>query len=247
MAATTCQISIVLPCFNARGHLSASVQSLLSTLKSQPLLWEILVVDDGSTDGSADILNSFSEDRLKLITSDKNRGKYAAVKLGMSKANGEVVIFTDSDLPYGALALLEIYELIKSGRYQFVTGDRTNPRSSSRQSTPFIRKLASKLFSRISSFFFGSKVRDPQCGLKGFSGDLSKKLIPLVKDNRFGGDLELLFLANKYNIDVGTIPVHLISVGESSVNVIRDGLSILLRSFLTIYFWSIKKYPVSLN
>ena len=126
-------------------------------------------------------------------------------------------------------------------------GDRTHAKSKSLIQVPFVRKLSSRLFNIISRLLFVSNISDTQCGLKGFSRELAHSLVPLIKDNRFGGDLELLTLAQKYNIYLTTVPVTLSFVGNSSVSVIRDSVAILLRALSTIYHWWTGGYPRSLS
>ena len=156
------------------------------------------------------------------------------------------MIFTDSDLPYGTDPIFKIYDCIKNQAFEIAVGDRSHPESTLALPTPLVRKLASRIFCVISNFVFGISIKDTQCGLKGFRGSVAKKIFPIIKDNRFGGDLELLYLANKYKIKIASVPVHLTSIGKSSVNVFTDGFGILFRTLSTILLWTIGKYPKSL-
>lgn len=246
MSANQIEISIILPCFNVIGHLEKTLNLLTKALDLHLKSWEIIVVDDGSTDNTSSVVQEFSSPSVRLLKFHKNRGKYAAIKSGIAESLGKVIIFTDSDLPYGTEPIFKIYYILAEKNADLVVGDRSHPDSKSNLKTPMLRKVASKSFSLISNYIFSIPIRDTQCGLKGFSQDLAKKLFPLIQDNRFGGDLELLYLANKYQVKIATVSVVLSSNGKSSVNLLRDSAAILSRTFVTLSLWTFGFYPKTL-
>ena len=213
-------LSVVLPSFRAAALALRSVGRLREFLERGELSWEIVVVDDGGGDFAID--EWVADDRVRLLSLPRNRGKGAAVRAGMLAARGEVRVFTDVDLPYGLELLPTIVHYVKERRFHLVIGDRTLSESSYRTEISWTRRLASALYSDFVGRVVTGGFFDTQCGLKGVRGDVADCIFALLRIERFAFDVELVYVALKHRLDIKRIPVRLINNETSSVRLLRD-------------------------
>ena len=155
------EVSLVIPVQNGAEFISQSVAQARSFLDRSFAVFEIVVVDDGSTDDTAAILQSLADQNVIVVRLPENLGKFGALKAGMAAASGTCRIFTDADLPYDLEALPYIAGLINRHGYDIVVGDRTLPESRSMTDSRVARKLSSRLF----SYFV--RMLDLDDGLRG--------------------------------------------------------------------------------
>lgn len=214
-------LSVVIPAFNAEGHIEERLGFLSSALGRLEPESEIIVVDDGSTDRSAAIVERLG---FRCIRLERNSGKFAAIKAGVREVRGECCIFTDSDVPYDPSVMGLMVELTLEQGFHLVVGDRTLPRSEVLGDASFGRLIATRGFRHAVRLLVTGELPDTQCGIKGFRGDVGKLLFGLLKEDGFAGDVELLYLALKYNLAIRRVPVRLIHSGCTSVKPLRDGL-----------------------
>lgn len=219
-------LSVVLPCYKASGRALKSAQALASFLSQRVQRWEIIVVDDGGGDFPH---SPFGKDwgpngSIRLIRLPRNRGKGAAVSAGMRAATGAVRVFTDVDLPYGMAPILLLESIIRTRRIHVVIGDRTFPQSRYVADLPLMRRAASRVFSLVTATLVTGGFFDTQCGLKGFRGDVADKLFALQRLERFSFDVELIYLALAYGLEIKRVPVILERNDTSSVRIGRDAL-----------------------
>jgi dolichyl-phosphate beta-glucosyltransferase len=200
-------LSVVVPVFDGVDLIGPGVAVLEEALAKRPGSWEIIVVDDGSTDGTAARVSV--SDRIRLVRLQKNRGKFGALKVGMAAARGRCRIFTDADVPYDFEALAYIESLVNERGFHVVVGDRTLDASVEGERRPWPRAAASVVFAALVRLFVTGGLFDTQCGLKGFRGDVADLLFPLLTVEGFAGDVELLYIALKYNLELRRIPVRL--------------------------------------
>ena len=228
-AAAPIALSVVLPSFRAATLARSSVARLAAALDGRVGAYEIIVVDDGCGDCAPVLagLTSGSGGSVRVVTLPENRGKGAAVAEGMKAASGEVRIFTDIDLPYGTMPVMLVEALIRTRGFHVVIGDRTFPQSRYETELPLLRRAASAVFSRITSTLVTGGFFDTQCGLKGFRGDVADALFGLQRVERFAFDVELLYLALTYGLEIKRIPVLLESNSTSSVRLGRDSIRTL--------------------
>lgn len=225
--ATGPAVSLVIPVFNGESFLEGNLARLESFFEKSGLETEIIVVDDGSTDRSAEILDGCSSDRLAVVRLPENRGKFAALKAGMAVARGRCRVFTDADLPYGLEAVPYMAELILDQGFHIVVGDRTLTESELGNDQPFVRRLSTRVFSFSVRMLVTGELFDTQVGFKAFRGDVASQLFPLVTDDGFAGDVELLYVALKYNLAIRRIPVRLVRTGPTTVRVVGHSLPML--------------------
>ncbi|MFN8392849.1 MAG: glycosyltransferase [Bdellovibrionota bacterium] len=220
-------LSIVIPAFNAEAFIAEHAALVADYLSSRVSRFEIIVVDDGSTDRTASAVRALKLPQVKLVSLGENRGKYAAVTAGMSAASGGTKIFTDADIPFDLEALTYIHELIAERDFHLVIGDRSLCDSRYRVDMTYLRRGTTFLFSALVRMFVTGGLFDTQCGLKGFRADVADSIFPLVRTGGFSGDVELLYIALKYNLEIKRIPVRLRNSAPSSVKIVSHGLEMV--------------------
>lgn len=223
------ELSVVLPCYRAAQIARRSVADLNSMLETSGFSWEIIVVDDGGND--FDDADWQRDDRVRLLTHDRNRGKGAAVRTGMLAAKGAARVFTDVDLPFGTDLIPVIRSCLVDRGFHMVLGDRTLPDSSYHHETSQSRRFASALFTNFVGRVVTGGFFDTQCGLKGIRGDVADGIFPLLRIDRFAFDVELVYVALKHRLDIKRIPVQLRNNETSSVRLLRDSVRGLLDVF----------------
>lgn len=208
-------VSLVIPAFNEEAVINKNVKAAAAFLEQNFSEYEIIVVDDGSTDATCSRLEGT---QAQVVRFERNMGKGAAVREGMIRAGGDFIFFTDADLPYSL-------EFIKKGvealsRADIVCGRRVG-------SYPPHRRLASRVYNGLAFAFLGLGVSDVQCGIKGFSRFAARRIFPLCKIDGFAFDTEVLFLSRQMGLAIESIEVPISHRGDSSVNVFRDGIKML--------------------
>jgi glycosyltransferase involved in cell wall biosynthesis len=212
---------VVLPAYNAADHIGPAVNELLEYFERSRLDGEVVVVDDGSTDATADVVPDHPI--VHVVRLPRNRGKGAALRAGMLAASGSVRVFTDADLPYGTAPIGYAHDYITNRGFHAVIGDRTLPGARYAHSGP-VRSAISWLASLIFRTLVTGGIYDTQCGFKAFRGDVAAELFSLTRVRGFAIDVELIYLMLKYGLDMKRIPVRLERNAPSSVRVIRDSV-----------------------
>ncbi len=235
-------LCVVLPAYNESAAIAASLQRLIAWLENPGTgrpdwsSWEILVVDDGSSDGTAAaaLEAAAREERVRVIRRDPHEGKGAAVAAGLRAADAQWLLVTDVDLSYaledlrGAVALLA-----SGGGPSVVTGDRRHPSSRmsldlSALSHVMRRQALSAAFNLLVRLFYGIAWRDTQCGLKAFRREAAAAIAARVRTKRFLADIEVFLCASGLGISVGSIPVHLTYLSaNSTVHALTQAPSVL--------------------
>lgn len=214
-------VSVVLPAYNSAGYIGSSVEGALEFFDRNAMHGQVVVADDGSTDGTARAVPR--DPRVVVVRAERNRGKGAALRLGMRAAEGRLRVFTDADLPYGMDPVLVARTFIEDRGFHAVIGDRTMPGSTYQSVGP-----ARRILSEAASFAFRTLVTggiyDTQCGFKAFRADVADELFRMSRIDRFAVDVELIYLVLKYRLDIKRIPVRLERNASSSVHVVRDSL-----------------------
>ncbi|MBF0499649.1 MAG: glycosyltransferase [Candidatus Riflebacteria bacterium] len=209
-------LSIILPCYRARDYAGASIDAVGNAFTGIAGGFEIVAVEDGSADGSAEALFELARSRpwLRVVVHPENRGKGRAVLSGFKEARGRFVVMNDIDLQYDIDDMRLCYQNLSSGTADLVIGSRMHPASMYHILSRQIRYIFTRhVYSRILNFairkFFLPGVRDTQCGLKGFSRsfvDIVNRGLPIIEG--FAFDIELLVIARENNLSITEIPVH---------------------------------------
>jgi glycosyltransferase involved in cell wall biosynthesis len=235
-------VSLVIPVHDGSNFVADSLSEARKFLANNSRSFEIVVVDDGSEDGTGAAIEPLIDDRLRLVSLPENRGKYGALKEGMAAATGACRVFTDADLPYDLEAVPYIAHLIADHGYDLVVGDRTLTESMTHTNTRFARRLSSRAFAHFVRLLVTGGLFDSQCGIKGFRGEVADALFPLVTDNSFSGDVELLYIALKHNLAIRRIPVRLQRAAPSTVRLGSHSLPMLLRILKLRHNWNSGAY-----
>jgi glycosyltransferase involved in cell wall biosynthesis len=231
-------VSVVMPAFNSAAYLDGNVRRVLDFFEATGIDGEVVVADDGSTDGTAESITTAARVRVLRLP---HRGKGGALRAGMAAATGDIRAFTDADLPYGMDPLPLAIEYIRERRYHAVAGDRTLPGSAYRTSG-LLRTALSELASFAFRAFVTGGIYDTQCGFKVFRGDVAAEIFRLSRIDGFAIDVELIYLILKYRLDIKRIPVRLERNAPSSVRVVRDSVGALADIASIRVSWSAGRY-----
>ena len=239
LGAGALDVSVVVPAFNEEAAIGTTLDELAAYLASSGLSHEIVVVDDGSSDGTARVVAERASmvPAIRLIGLESNQGKGAAVRRGVHEARGSVIAFLDADLPYELQNLGNAIALVHSGTTEIAIGGRDLPSSDHDPSYPLLRKFFGRTFSLIVRLFLVSDIPDTQCGLKAFSSAAAKILFSESKLQGFGFDFEVLFLARKYGFRIQRIPVSMSHRHSSKVRLIADSAR-MLADVIRVRWWN---------
>ena len=222
------KISLVIPMYNESSIIGEAVEVFSSYMQKTFEDWELIFVDDGSSDGCGDTVTAAHEkdERIRLCRYTPNRGKGYAVRTGVLAAEGDFILFTDCDNAYGEDAVGRLAQTLTDSGADIVVGSRNLSKDGYEGYTP-LRKLASKIYIKVISVAAGFKLSDSQCGIKGFRSNVAKKIFSHCEVDRFAFDLEVIMLANKIGAVIGEMPVKIINHRESTVHILRDSVKML--------------------
>jgi glycosyltransferase involved in cell wall biosynthesis len=223
-------LSLVIPIYNGASYAAESANLVHSYIQTLPSLsYEIIFVDDGSSDNTSATIEALNLPHVRVITLPANQGKFGAIKAGMSAARGRCRIFTDGDIPYELEAIPYIYNVVANRQVHVVVGDRNLSGSEYGEKLSFTRSIVTHIFTFFVRSLVTAGLFDTQCGLKGFRGDVAEALFPMLRDSGFSGDVELLYICLKYNLEIKRIPVRLRRSAPSTVRVVNHGVRMLRR------------------
>ena len=221
------KISVCVPMYNESSIIANTARELHEYMtKHYGNDFELLFADDGSRDGSGDIVKALNLPNVRVVGYEKNQGKGCAVRHGILASLGDIVIFTDADLAYGIEIITKAVEIIENGEYKVVVASRAKHREGYEGYT-FIRKLASRTYIKIINLFGGIKISDSQCGLKAFDGEMGRKIFSYCKTNNFAFDLEVILIAQKMKLAIYELPAKIINHRQSKVNVVKDAFRMM--------------------
>ncbi len=232
------EISVVMPAYNAGSGLRPAVDRLMDVMESEGIGYELIVVDDGSTDDSIETLSDLSR-QVRIVELPANRGKGGALHAGFSRARGSWVGFVDSDGDIDPAHLVEYLKVGRATGADMVYADKKH-RESVSASSPF-RKMVSLTFSRLVTTLFSLGVHDTQTGCKLIKREVLSDILPRLRETRFAFDLELFVAATSagYTSAVAA-PVELqarmsgSTVSRSAIiRTLKDALVVLARRHST--------------
>lgn len=232
-------VSVVVPAYNEEASIGAMLDELAGYLAAGGLSHEIVVVDDGSTDSTAQLVRERAgkSSGIRLLPLESNQGKGAAVRRGVLESRGAVIAFLDADLPYELQNLGHAIALVHSGTTEIAIGGRDLPASDHDPSYPLLRKILGRTFSLVVRLLLVPGLPDTQCGLKAFSSSTAKILFSESKLQRFGFDFEVLFLARKYGFRIQRIPVSMSHRHASKVRLVADSVR-MFADVLRVRYWN---------
>lgn len=219
------QISVVIPAYNEEKRLPQTLQSVHSYLLDSGRDFEIIVVDDGSTDQTMDVVQDFGKhhDGIRLLSYAPNQGKGYAVRTGMLAAKGDVVLLDDAD---GSSPIVELERLdaaIKGGA-DLVIGSRNMPESGTLVTTAHHRKHMGNTFNAIVQGLLLPGIRDTQCGFKLFKREVAQDIFAVATQHGFAFDVEILYVARLRGYKLSEVAINWNNVAGSKVNVFTDSV-----------------------
>jgi glycosyltransferase involved in cell wall biosynthesis len=245
MSSVPPELSIVIPSFNEELRLPVTLAEISAYIRASKRETEVIVVDDGSTDRTADVANSFRGEiqQLRIVANDTNRGKGYSVRHGMTEARGRIVLFTDADL---SAPIDEADKLLAAlADHDVAIGSRALDRSliSVRQSV--FREYAGIVFNFIVRFILRLPFVDTQCGFKAFRRERCRVIFQQQRIERFGFDPELLYLARHHGLSAAEIPVRWAHSPATKVSMLRDSLQMFADIFIIRWNALSGRYPRS--
>jgi dolichyl-phosphate beta-glucosyltransferase len=216
--------SIVIPAYNEGGRLSATLEKVLGYMRAQGWNAEVIVVNDGSRDNTAELARGFAErdPMVRLVENPGNRGKGYAVRNGMLNARGEVVLFSDADLSSPIEEMPKLLAALASGA-DIAIGSRWLRAEMQTQRQSLHRQLFGRVFNLLLRIILGLKFKDTQCGFKAFTRRAAQTILPMQRIERWGFDPEILFLARKFGFRVEEVAVCWGHSGDTRIHPVLDG------------------------
>ncbi|MBV8207246.1 MAG: glycosyltransferase family 2 protein [Acidobacteria bacterium] len=217
--------SIIIPAYNERERITATLDRVLACIRERNWRAEVLVVNDGSRDSTAEIVRSYSalHPAVRLLENPGNRGKGYSVRNGMLNARGDVLLFSDADLSSPIEEASKLFSAIERGA-DIAVGSRWLRSELQTERQPLYRQLLGRAFNLVLRVSLGLKQKDTQCGFKAFTRCAALALFPRQQIERWGFDPELLYLAKKLGLRIEEIPVRWAHDARSKIHPLRDGI-----------------------
>ena len=223
------QYTIVIPAFNESARIGNALRLVSACIREKGWDAEVLVVDDGSTDNTAALVQAWAlnHPEVELIRNERNRGKGFSVRNGMLRARGEIVMFTDADLSSPIEEAEHLFAAIQAGAdvaigSRWLTGRRIV------HSQPLYRRIFGRCFNALTRMVMRLPFADTQCGFKAFRQHAARMVFGLQRIERWGFDPEILFIALKRRLRITEVPVTWGHDERSRISYLRDGVQMLL-------------------
>ncbi len=238
------QYSIIIPAYNEGARLGATLDRVLSYVAEHGWDTEVIVVNDGSRDNTAELVltRAKANPALRFIENPGNHGKGYSVRNGMLNANGEILLFTDADLSAPVEQASKLFEAVESGADVAVGSRWLQPElQEHRQSV--LRQFYGRSFNLVLRLLLGLKFKDTQCGFKAFRRNAAKTLFSLQTIDGWGFDAELLYIADRQGMKIKEVPVVWSDAAGTRIRPLRDGMK-MIAEVLRIRWNALRgKYP----
>jgi dolichyl-phosphate beta-glucosyltransferase len=225
-------LSVIIPAYNEQDRLPKTLKEVDKYLKSQKYDYEIIVVNDGSKDRTADVVREAMNEikNIKLIDNKQNRGKGFVTRQGMLEAEGEYRLFTDADNSTPIEQIENLLPFFKDG-YDIVIGSRDIKGAKIENPQPLYRRILGELFGIITSIIVGLwGIKDTQCGFKVLSRKAAMDILPRCRIDRFAFDPEILKIGKNLGYKIKEVPIVWINDPNSKVkfkSMIKMGIDLL--------------------
>jgi glycosyltransferase involved in cell wall biosynthesis len=224
-------LSVVIPAYNEAVRLGNTLRAVVDYLRENWPDAELIVVDDGSADVTADIARGIFADasdlRTSVISYKSNLGKGRAVRLGLLAARGDVALFSDADLSTPITETPKLVEPITSGQYDVTFGSRALDRTLIGVHQPWRREQGGRIFNLVVRLATGLPFWDTQCGFKAFRLSVCRPLVEAATVDRFGFDVELLYLAFRAGLKLKEVPVRWDHNEGSKISLFSDSFKMV--------------------
>jgi glycosyltransferase involved in cell wall biosynthesis len=217
--------SIIIPAYNETQRIAPTLNRVLTYIAEQGWDAELIVVNDGSRDDTAQIVEGYAERNpiMRLIENPGNRGKGYSVRNGMLNARGELLLFSDADLSSPIEEAAKLFEAIEHGA-DVAIGSRWLRSELQTARQPLHRQLFGRIFNLALRIILGLRFKDTQCGFKAFTRPAAQSIFPLQHIERWGFDPELIFLAKKRGLRIVEVPVKWAHDEGGRISPLRDGM-----------------------
>lgn len=227
------RLSVVIPAYNEEKRIPATLEAVERYAAGRFEALEILVVDDGSTDGTAAVAAAFAARAaapvsVRVLSNGQNLGKGASVRHGILAASEPWILMTDADLSTPIEDLPALYAALAEGGADVALGSRALADSRLEVRQPFYREFMGRTFNRMVQVLLLGGIRDTQCGFKLFKREAAQAIFGRAKVDRFAFDVEAIYLARKLGLKVVEIPVTWRNSPHSTVSPVRDSAQMFL-------------------
>jgi dolichyl-phosphate beta-glucosyltransferase len=226
------ELSVVVPAYNEEARLEPGLRQALDYLARRGAPYELLVVDDGSRDGTSRVAAAFAGEGVRVLRHERNRGKGAAVRTGLLASRGRKVLVSDADFSTPIEEVEKLERFLQDGT-PLVIGSRGLADSQVRQRQPFYREMMGKTFNRLIRLFGVRGIRDTQCGFKLARGEEGRRIASELKIDGFAYDVELIWLARRHGYQVAEVGVIWVNSPDSRVDPVRSSFS-MFRDVITM-------------
>jgi len=222
-------LSVIIPAFNESRRLAPGLKQLREYFERRGLRVEVIVVDDGSSDDTADVAAAFDPGPMSLLVLRNriNRGKGYSVRRGIRRARGDVLLMADADQSTPIWEIEKFLPLL-AGDYDVVIGSRDVAESHITEAQSIVRRLLGWLLRRLRGAIMLKDISDTQCGFKAFTRKAGKEIFSRVRTERFAFDCEVLLLARKLGYRVREVGVVWCNDADSRVHAVRDPIEMLI-------------------
>ena len=220
--------SIVIPAYNESARIPATLQSVVECVRAQGWSAEVVVVNDGSRDSTADVVRAFAcnAPEVRLLENPSNRGKGYSVRSGLLQALGEVVMFTDADLSAPIEEAERLFAAIAAGA-DIAIGSRWLEKGRQIHRQPLYRQFFGRCFNAVTRGVMGLRFADTQCGFKAFTRAAAQTVFQLQTIERWGFDPEILFIGLKRGYRIVEVPVSWAHDERTRMSYLKDGMKML--------------------
>jgi glycosyltransferase involved in cell wall biosynthesis len=219
-------LSIVIPAYNEGARIGCTLTKVCDYAASKPFSVELIVVDDGCTDRTVEVVTQVPQ--VRVVRNGRNRGKGFSVRHGVLEARGQFILFSDADLSSPITEADKLLAALESSGADAAVGSRALQRELIGVHQPWLREFSGRCFNLLVRLFTGLKLRDTQCGFKVFRRDSTRRAFELQQVEGFGFDPELLFLIQRLGGKLVEVPVRWDNSPATKVRFLRDSTRMFL-------------------
>lgn len=231
------KLSIVIPVYNEERRISRTLSRIIDYVEKKDIDAEIIVADDGSTDGTLKLVERISKERrpIKIVGNGRNIGKGFSVRNGVRHASGDYVLFTDADNSTPIQEMRKLLPYLESKEYDVAIGSRSIRGSRVRIRQPWFRMMMGKTFNLMVRLILYGEFRDTQCGFKCFTKKAASEIFRLQTFTGFSFDIEILAIARLKGYRINEVPVVWVNSLQSKVNPVTDAFRMFIDIFRLKY------------